>query len=121
MLARGRLSLCFFPLRTPQRVFSLFGRDGVRPWRFKSEFAGSLLGGLFGGCFNYRAQRIAQETCIFPVGVVNAPELIAWARRCGRAHGGSSPQAEFVKMYQLHKMRAQSVFRSGRVPIRAKT
>ncbi len=92
MLARGRLSLCFFPLGTPQRVFSLFGRDGVRPWRFKSEFAGGFLGGVFGGCFNYRAQRIAEKTGIFPVGVIDAPKLIAGFRhlsRC-RAHAGSS-------------------------------
>ena len=110
-----------FPLRKPECLLGLFGSDRIRPRRFKSEFAGDFLGSAFGGCFNDRAQRIAQETCIFPVGVVNAPELIAWARRRGRAHGGSSPQAEFVKMYQLHKMRAQSVFRSGHVPIIAKT
>ena len=108
MLARGRLSLCSFPLRTPQRVFGLFGRDGVRPRRLESESAGSFLGGAFRGRFNYRAQRIAEETGIFPVGVVNAPELIAWTRSRGRAHGGSSPQAEFAKMYQLHKMHGQS-------------
>ena len=110
-----------FPLRKPECLLGLFGSDRIRPRRFKSEFAGDFLGSAFGGCFNDRAQRIAQETGIFPVGVVNAPELIAWARRRGRAHGGSSPQAEFVKMYQLHKMRAKSVFRSGHVPIRAKT
>ena len=108
MLARGRLSLCSFPLRTPQRVFGLFGRDGVRPRRLESESAGSFLGGAFRGRFNYRAQRIAEETGIFPVGVVDAPELIAWTRSRGRAHGGSSPQADFAKMYQLHKMHTQS-------------
>ena len=110
-----------FPLRKPECLLGLFDSDRIRPWRFKPEFACGFLSSAFGGCFNDRAQRIAQETCIFPVGVVNAPELIAWARRRGRAHGGSSPQAEFVKMYQLHKMRAQSVFRSGHVPIIAKT
>ena len=99
----------------------MLGSDRVRPWRFKAKFAGGFLGSAFGGCFDDGAQWIAEETGIFPVGVVNAPELIAWARRRGRAHGGSSPQAEFVKMYQLHKMRAQSVFRSGHVPIIAKT
>src|SRR6266516_3891742 len=103
MLARGGLSLWSFPLRKPQRLFGLFGRDGVRPWRFKAEFAGSFLGGLFGGCFNYRAQRIAEETGIFPVGVVDAPKLIAGFRhlsRC-RAHAGSSAQRARGKMYQL--------------------
>ena len=89
-------------------MFGLFGRDGVRPRRLESESAGSFLGGAFRGRFNYRAQRIAEETGIFTVGVVNAPELIAWSRRCGRAHAGSSPQADFAKMYQLHKMHGQS-------------
>ena len=87
MLARRRLSPCSFPLRKPQRVFGLFGSDRVRPRRFKSEFASGFLGGAFGGCFNYRAQRIAQQTGIFPIGVVNAPQLIAWTRSRGRAHG----------------------------------
>ena len=109
----------FFPLGTPQRVFSLFGRDGVRPRRLESESAGSFLGGAFRGRFNYRAQRIAEETGIFPVGVVNAPELIAWTRSCGRCHGRSSSQSEFVKMYQLHKMHGQSGFRSEHVLAKA--
>src|SRR5437879_170991 len=93
-----------FPLRKPECLLGLFGSDGIRPWRFKSEFAGGFLGSAFGGCFNYRAQRIAQETGIFPVGVVDAPELVGLARSRSRAHGGSSPQADFAKMYQLHKM-----------------
>ena len=97
-----------FPLRKPECLLGLFGSDRIRPWRFKSEFAGCFLGGVFRGRFNYRAQRIAEETGIFTVGVVNAPELIAWSRRCGRAHAGSSPQADFAKMYQLHKMHTQS-------------
>src|SRR5207247_11303384 len=103
MLARGRLSPCSFPLRKPQRLFGLFGSDRVRPRRFKSEFASGFLGGAFGGCFNYRAQRIAEETGIFPVRVVNAPEFISRLRGLSRgcAHGPSSPQAEFAKMYQL--------------------
>ena len=97
-----------FPLRKPERLFGLFRTDGVRPRRFKSELACSFLSGAFGGCFNYRAQRIAQETGIFAVGVVNAPELIPWTRRRGRAHVGSSAQPTCAKMYQLHKMQGQS-------------
>ena len=112
MLARGRLSLCSFPLRTPQRVFGLFGRDGVRPRRLESESAGSFLGGAFRGRFNYRAQRIAEETGIFPVGVVNAPQLVAGLQSLGRTHAGSSAQPARGKMYQLHKMQGQS----GRCP-----
>ena len=108
MFARGGSSLCSFPLRKPQRLFGLFGSDRVRPWRFKAKFAGGFLGSAFGGCFDDGAQWIAEETGIFPVGVVNAPELIAWTRSRSRAHGRSSPQSVFAKMYHLHKMRGQS-------------
>src|SRR6266704_1144779 len=108
MRARGGLSLCSFPLRKPQRLFGLFGSDRVRPWRFKAEFTGGFLGGAFGGGFDDGAQRIAEETGIFPVGVVNAPELIAWTRSRSRAHAGSSAQRARGKMYQLHKIPAQS-------------
>src|SRR5205814_7858303 len=98
MLGSRRMTRLPFPLRKPECLLGLFGSDRIRPRRFKSEFACGFLGSAFGGCFNYHAQRIAQETGIFPVCVVNAPELIAWARRRGRAHDGSSPQAEFAKM-----------------------
>ena len=110
MFARGGSSLCSFPLRKPQRLFGLFGSDRVRPWRFKAEFAGCFLGGAFGGCFNYRAQWIAEEMCILPVSVVDAPKLIAGLRSQsrGRAHAGSSAQRARGKMYQLHKIPAQS-------------
>src|SRR5438552_7594155 len=110
MFARGGASLCSFLLRTPQRVLGLFGRDEVRPRRLESEFASGFLGGLFGGRFNYRAQGIAEETGIFPVGVVNAPKLIAGFRNLSRrrAHAGSSAQRARGKMYELHKMRGQS-------------
>src|SRR5947208_12240458 len=99
MLARGRLSPCSFPLRKPQRLFGLFGSDRVRPRRFKSEFASGFLGSVFGGGFNYRAQRIAEETGIFPVGVVNAPQLVAGLQSLGRTHAGSSAQPARAKMY----------------------
>ena len=121
MLARGGLSLSSFPLRTPQRLFGLFGSDRVRPWRFKAEFAGSFLRGAFGGGFNYRAQWIAEEMCILPVSVVDAPKLIAGFRhlsRC-RAHAGSSAQRAPGKMYQLHKMQGQSGVRSEHVLAKA--
>ncbi len=55
----------------------LFRGDRMRPRRFKPEFAGSFLGGLFGGSFNHRAQRIAEQTGILPVGVIDAPQLLA--------------------------------------------
>src|SRR5207302_6565799 len=108
MLGSGGMPRLPFPLRKPECLLGLFGSDRIRPRRFKSEFAGGFLGSAFGGCFNYRAQRIAQKTGIFTVGVVDAPELIAWTRSRGRAHRGSSAQPAFTKMYQLHKMHAQS-------------
>ena len=108
MLVRGGLSLCSFPLRTPQRLLGLFGSDRVRPRRFKTEFAGGFLGRAFGGCFDDGAEGIAHQTGVFAVGVIDAPELIAWTRSRSRAHGRSSPQPVFAKMYQLHKMQGQS-------------
>ena len=65
----------------------MLGSDRVRPWRFKAKFAGGFLGSAFGGGFDDGAQWIAEETGIFPVSEVNAPQLIALNRSRGRAHG----------------------------------
>ena len=113
MLARGGSSLCSFPLRTPQRLLGLFGRDGVRPRRLKTEFAGCFLGGAFGGCFDNGAEGIPHQTGVLAVGVIDAPKLVAGLRsqRHGRAHACSSAQPGRAKMYQLHKMQGQSRFR----------
>jgi hypothetical protein len=51
---------------------------------------------------------------VFPVGVVNAPELLAGLQSRNRFHGASSPETKRAKMYQLHKMRGQSVWRPMR-------
>ena len=77
----------------------------MRPRITKTKSSGSLLGGEFVGCFNDCAKWITQLAGIFPVGVVNAPELLAGLQSHNRFHGDSSPQAVLVKMYQLHKMR----------------
>jgi hypothetical protein len=42
--------------------------------------------------------------------VVNAPELLAGLQSRNRFHGDSSPETKRAKMYQLHKMRGQSVW-----------
>lgn len=55
---------------------------------------------------------IAHRAGIFTGGTVDALQLIARLQSRGRARGGSSPQAEFTKMYQLHKMHGQSRERS---------
>ncbi len=59
MLAGWQLPLMSFLLWKPKRVTGLFSSDGMCPRRLEAEFAGSFLGGLFGGRFDHRAQRIA--------------------------------------------------------------
>ena len=80
----------------------------MRPRITKAKLRGGFLGDEFVGYFNDRAKWITQLASIFPVGVVNAPELLAGLQSRNRFHGDSSPQAALVKMYQLHKMRGQS-------------
>ena len=74
----------------------------------KAKSRSSFFGDEFIGCFNDRAKWITQLAGVFPVGVVDAPKLFAGLQSRARSHGSSSPQAEFAKMYQLHKMRGQS-------------
>ena len=80
----------------------------MRPRITKAKLRGGFLGDEFVGCFNDRAKWITQLAGVFPVGVVNSPELLAGLQSRNRFHGDSSPQTAFAKMYQLHKMRAQS-------------
>ena len=81
----------------------------MRPRITKTKLRGGFLGDEFIGCFNDRAKWITQLAGVFPVGVVNAPELLAGLQSRARSHGKSSPQAVFAKMYLIHKMRGQSV------------
>lgn len=81
----------------------------MRPGITKAKSRGGFLGNEFVGRFNDRAKWITQLAGVFPVGVVNTPELAARLRSHVRAHAGSSPQVEFAKMYLIHKMRGQSV------------
>jgi hypothetical protein len=46
---------------------------------------------------------------MFPVGMVNAPQLLAGLQVRVRFHGDSSPEIKHAKMYLIHKMREQSV------------
>ena len=82
----------------------------MRPGITKAKSCGGFLGDEFVGCFNDRAKWIIQLASVLPVGMVNAPELLAGLQSRARFHGDSSPQTAFVKMYQLHKMRGQSVY-----------
>ncbi len=92
-------------LRKPSGPLCLLWRHGIRPGFTEAESRGLLLGSEFVGSFNDGAEWIAHLPGIFTVGVINAPELVARSQSRGRAHGCSSPQAEFEEMYQLHKMR----------------
>jgi hypothetical protein len=86
-----------------------FRCNRVRPRIAKAKFRSGFFGGEFCGRFNGGAKWITQLASIFPVGVVDAPQLAARLRSHVRAHAGSSPQVEFAKMYLIHKMRGQSV------------
>ena len=49
----------------------------MRPRITKAKLRGGFLGDEFVGCLNDRAKWITQLASIFPVCVVNAPELLA--------------------------------------------
>lgn len=79
-------------LGQPFRPFDFFWSDGMCPGFSESKTGGSLLGGELAGCFNHRAQRIAHQAGVFPVRVVDAPELVAGRYSRFRAHTVSSAQ-----------------------------
>ena len=86
-----------------------FRCNRVCPRIAKAEVGRRFFSGDLRWRFDGRAKWITQLARMFPVGVVNAPELTARLRSHGCAHARSSPQAAFPKMYQLHKMRGLSV------------
>lgn len=63
-----------------------FRRNRVCPRIAKAEFGRRFFSGDFRGRFNGRAKWITQLAGVFPVGVVNAPELAARLRSHGCAH-----------------------------------
>ena len=103
------LSVSWLPLEYLLRQFYHFGCDRMRPRIVETKFGGSFLGGNFRSSFNGSAKWITQLGGVFAVGVVDTPQLIARIQSRARSHGSSSPQGVFAKMYQLHKMRGQSV------------
>ena len=86
-----------------------FRCNRVRPRIAKAKFRSRFFSGDFRWRFNGGAKWITQLAGVFPVSVVNAPELLAGIQSRARFHGESSPETVYAKMYQLHKMRAQSV------------
>ena len=66
-----------------------FRRNRVCPRVAKVEFRGSFFCGDFRWRFDSRAKWITQLAGVFPVGVVNAPELLAGLQSRNRFHGNS--------------------------------
>jgi hypothetical protein len=58
----------------------------MRPRITKAKLRGGFLGDEFVGRFDNRAEWITQLAGVFPVGMVNAPELLARLRSHGCAH-----------------------------------
>ena len=81
----------------------------MRPRITKAKSSGGFLGDEFSGRFNNGAKWITQLAGIFPIGVVNAPQLLVSLQVRIRFHGDSSPESKHAKMYLIHKMREQSV------------
>ena len=61
----------------------------MRPGFAEAKSRGGFLGGKFGGSFNDGAKWIAHYAGILPVGVVDAPQLVARLQNRGRAHARS--------------------------------
>ena len=74
----------------------------------EAKLRGSFLGVNFRWSFNGGAKWITQRAGMFPVGVVDAPQLLAGLQSRVRFHGDSSPKTKRAVMYQLHKIRGQS-------------
>lgn len=102
------LSVSWSALVRPLRSRDLFGSDGMCPRIAKPKSCSGLLGDEFVGRFDNRADWIAYHAGVFPVGVIDSPELLAGLQSRARFHGDSSPKTERAKMYQLHKIRGQS-------------
>jgi hypothetical protein len=95
---REFLSVSWPTFVKPLCVSRFVGSDRMRPWITKAKPSGSFLGDEFVGRFNDGAKWIAQLAGVFPVGMVNAPELAVRLRSHVRTHAHSSPQAAVAKM-----------------------
>jgi len=102
------LSVSWLPSEDLFRQLYHFGCDRMCPGVAEAKSRGSFLGCNFRWSFNGGAKWITQLAGMFPVGVVDAPQLLAGLQSRARFHGDSSPKTKRAKMYQLHKMRGQS-------------
>lgn len=86
----------WFVCQFPPMAWMLFEDEPCQPDNFrcnrvcpriaKAEFGRRFFSGNFRWCFNGGAKWITQLAGVFPVGVVNAPQLIARLRSHGCAH-----------------------------------
>lgn len=76
----------------PFRALDFLRADDMCPGVTEAELRRGFFGGELGRRFNNRAQRIAHLAGVFPVGVVDAPELVARRYSRFRAHADSSTQ-----------------------------
>lgn len=85
-------------LGQPFRTLDFLWSDWMCPGFAEAESRGGFLGGKLGWRFNNRAQWIAHHAGVFPVGVVDAPELVAGRYSRSRAHTDSSAQGARWRM-----------------------
>jgi hypothetical protein len=85
-------------LGQPFRPFYFLWPDGMCPGCAESESSGGFLSSELGRRFNNRAQRITHLAGVFPVGVVDAPKLVASRYSRSRAHADSSAQGDARQM-----------------------
>ena len=96
--------------RQPLCLRDLVGRHRVRPRVAEAKSGGFLFGSEFGRRLDDRPKRVAVFPGVFPVGVVNAPELMAGLRSHNRvqSHAASSAEHRDASVYRIHNMRGQS-------------
>src|ERR1019366_8239119 len=81
----------------------------MRPGVSQTESAGGLLGGDLWWCFNYRAQGVAHDARIFPVGEVNPPMLVGgfWTLSFDHFHAISEPVFFGRPVWESHRMKTK--------------
>ena len=81
------LPVSWLPFKYPFRQLGNCWFNRMRPRIAETKFGSGFFSGDFRWGFNGGTQRITQRAGIFPVGVVNPPELIVRLQNSGRAHG----------------------------------
>jgi len=93
----------------PLSLDGLLLADGMRPRITEAESSGEFFSGELGGRFNDGSEGVAQLAGVFPVGVVDAPELISGLRRScrQRIHADSEHDAALSQVRITHFLAAR--------------